>query len=644
MRLYNSQHVRQKRSLRFLRCPLIFCCLFGLTTFASAQTPTVSEKNEQHAKPTTQQSLLTLVGDNVGICIELNQLKQQFAQIKQSEMYRRLQATTVFRDWLKTTEFQIFDKSVEQLEQQGKQKIVPLIANVFGQSTVLATYWPKKKQDVPVGVLITRAKNQAALKSGLQLWNRLAPNDVIAERKYRGQSYFQRNPAIQKTTSPQKKSAAQQPVPALFYVILDDIFAISDHEQAIQKVIALAQSQHKTEQHENKQQKTEVKSLFRSPIYREARRQLTGNPLITVFCNPLVFDPLPPNQPQPLSTLPQRFSSNNIARFLWKQCRSLMVGIRFDRGFVIESIVNFHHKKLPAQWANITRHIANATTEKTHIPNEALAAVTGRYLPQLLLKEIIHQLMKKKFRQASQQIGIGPQQLNRFNECLSYLEGNIALFVLPRKNSQHKGVLLDAAGTIEFSSTTATKRSTKKKQHAKIHTELMNALQTLTKMQPLLNPQQLQKAAVVKSQQQGKITAHWLDGLGAYRPAFAITPQHLLIASSPATLWRLEKLAKSTNQKIVPNQFAQTQRQFFPNCKQILFVNFQQLRQELRKIKPILQQHFSQSKTISSSKALKQFHRAIDLLGIIDNGFAAVQIKDTHIRVTIGGVTQQKQK
>ncbi|MCH7802395.1 MAG: hypothetical protein IIC24_12765, partial [Chloroflexi bacterium] len=75
---------------------------------------------------------------------------------------------------------------------------------------------------------------------------------------------------------------------------------------------------------------------------------------------------------------------NPVLTFLWKHCRSVIVGVRMERGIVAEVIADFSGNEMPPSWRRFVRRTSGSGEFLARVPARALLAVSGRFDSSLL--------------------------------------------------------------------------------------------------------------------------------------------------------------------------------------------------------------------------------------------------------------------
>ena len=131
---------------RVIRTGLVLLVLFSTcqAAIADAAKPVAAKKN----------SAISLVGNDVGLCVQFNNLNRHLDNFEQSATYRRLASTTVFKAWQKSADHKILQSAISQIEKITGKPLGKRAKDLFGKSVILAVYPQAEKE--PAGVLLQR--------------------------------------------------------------------------------------------------------------------------------------------------------------------------------------------------------------------------------------------------------------------------------------------------------------------------------------------------------------------------------------------------------------------------------------------------------------------------------------------------------
>ncbi|GAB4140451.1 MAG: hypothetical protein Tsb009_09780 [Planctomycetaceae bacterium] len=552
-------------------------------------------------------SPLSLVGQDAGLCIQLKDLNSIVASFRKSGVPDRFGATEVFKTWINSRDFQNLKRGLKQIETVVGQPLGPLASDLFGRNVILAAY-PQPDRE-PAGVLILQAKKRSSLERAVQIWNQVSPKDIRQTIKYRGTDY------VRRTGHKNKKH--------LYYVVLGDVFAMSDHEAMIQKIIQRAGVQKNSANHDK------LQSLSNSSHYHRAMSQLTGNPSLTAYINPRPWD-------REFMKNGKTGSGQETFLTFWKNCRSIAIGLRLEGGIAAELVADFHKGNLPTAWKRFARRTSGSPDFLSHVPNSALIVFAGRYDPEWIA-ELIRLNSQggkntaiRQFRKHSRAVLMG---LDLVDDLLPKLSENVGMYVVPRVTSDKNVVPFDGltAIGINLSSPVFLARLDK------AVTAGGTFLTTLYNLQL----DEHQTAAVLKSEKRNGVVIRWVDRIGHYRPAVALSKNYILLASSPEMIEEFLSADKSSRLVSTPG-FQKWRRDFFPTANQLVLLNVRGLRDHIRSVKPVVVHWLAKSGSVNESTASQRLERLLDLLAGIDNVFLAIHVGERQLRVGLGGIVQKR--
>ena len=158
------------------------------------------------------------VREDVGLCVHISDIPAWSHEIEQSESRRRLEETSFFQRWRGSQDFKGLKLMMGQIEKSLDHPLPELIRSTLGQEAILAVY-PKGGEGL-VGVLMTRPSHREHAQELIDLWNRLEGAKIAPV----DEQYVRR-------TSPNG--------PQLYYLLRDDLFAMSDQEELIAELANL---------------------------------------------------------------------------------------------------------------------------------------------------------------------------------------------------------------------------------------------------------------------------------------------------------------------------------------------------------------------------------------------------------------------
>lgn len=541
-------------------------------------------------------ALRTLVGKDVGLCLEFHDLGTHRGNLRKSEFARRWRATKLFTHLKQSKPFREFGKFRAQIELLTGKPLPEFFDGLFGQSVVLAVY-PSGKGE-PVGVLITKASDRKTLDHALASWKRAEPKREARAITYRKREYI-------------RFARKEDPKP-LFLATLNDVFVLSDNEAAVQRVIRLAESP-----------KGAADSLAKSKLYAEARKSIRGKPAATGFINPRAWDAA-------LKIDGDSASSERIPAAIWRGCRWVMAGLRLDDGLVFDAVVQFDKERLPAASRKSFERIAGKPAFLDRVPADALIAVAGRFDPQG-----ISNVLKT--------VAMGPNadDLNRMRKVAQALLGfDPVKDALPNLRPNYGFYLVGRSakgGRVPFDGLAAVEIN-KDAPKARIETGLANVMRFLVTSFNLQAANNRQPLAAVKSRKAKALAMHWAESIATYRPAFGITERFLTFAGDPALI---ESFAGKKEKRLIDDiAFKKWRGRFFADHQQIAWLNVAALRKHMETNKSFFLKKWANAE--NNPQAGEKFSYGLEALGLIDGAFSAVHTGKARVRFTLGALTSQK--
>ncbi|HSG70003.1 MAG TPA: hypothetical protein VLA12_06280 [Planctomycetaceae bacterium] len=158
------------------------------------------------------------VREDVGLCLHVREIPAWTEEIKNSEIRTRLEAAPFFQRWKSSGNYTGLKTTIRELEKLLGRPLSDVLRSTFGQEILLAVY--PDAGEKPAGVLMSRPANREQTQELIDLWNRLEEADVVPV----DDRYMRR-------TSPKG--------PQLFYVLRDELFAMSDREELIAELAEL---------------------------------------------------------------------------------------------------------------------------------------------------------------------------------------------------------------------------------------------------------------------------------------------------------------------------------------------------------------------------------------------------------------------
>jgi len=489
---------------------------------------------------------------------------------------------------------------------------------MFGDEVVVAVY--VDDQGRSQGVLLTRTASVDVLNAAIESWNR-AEQPMTSTLGESGRRYFRR------VVHPK-----QGQIETLYYAKLGRTLAVSDHEAMIRRVIDLNRATGPA----GRQDDPSEKSLFESVVYHRAASSLPAKTVASVYFNPRAWD-------NRFAAGSQRSGAEQVLVAVWRRCRSVMVGLRLDRGIVFDAVVDYDGSNAPEEWTRFVRQTAGPPAFFQKVPRRALLAFAGQFSPSSLRQLINRQISGSprnrwdSIRQVSRGLLLG---LDVVDDVLPRLGPNWGIYLVPRTRASKSGTgsrLPPVNGLLAIE--LRAEKSPAPGQPT-LRAALENGLNTgLNILAAMYNNQSSGPSAIVRTRRRKTSVVHWIEGIGGYQPAYALTPTHLIFAGSSQLVDEFIATDPRTALASSPD-FVNLSQTYFPGAGQLLLVQVDAVRELVRKHADFFVRGAATSQVIPARRAREKFDNAREFLTLFDSAFIAVRITNDRVRLVVGGVTQ----
>ncbi len=221
--------------------------------------------------------------------------------------------------------------------------------------------------------------------------------------------------------------------------------------------------------------------------------------------------------------------------------------------------------------------------------------------------------------------------LDLFEDVLPKFRPNWGFYLVPRESLDKDALPVDALLAIELPPVPADKNP------ITIRGALENALNTgfnlLAAMQNSKTP------AIVKSKPDAAGEVHWVESVGPYRPAYSVSSDYLVFASSPQVI--AEFLSPAEPKLTAGSLFHVWSRRQHPPEGEVLFVSWQAIREFISAHHDFLLEQAVASHALPREEAEKRLKRLSDVLQVLDAVYVGIQFQPDQIRITAGGLTSE---
>jgi len=569
----------------------------------------------------TDAGLLRLVGEDAGLVVEVTGLKDQLPKLQNCEVFRRLQETAIFRQWKASDSFRKLDLSKTVIEQLAGKSLKKIVNDLFGRSIVLAIY-PTGKDEAQT-VLITQARSADTLKSAVALWNRIDRSEVT-RTTFEGYEFVRRT-----RVGPDGKS-----LPPQFYVVFGDIFAFSDNEAAILRVIALraAISTSPTDNRGELNTKSRRHFLL-SPAHRAARNALTPKRFVSLYLNPRAWD----------DRLDFGADKSKAAAFMsdfWQRCDSIAISLSVDeRGIFVEGMTHYDGRANESD-GQLSESGGSETGTLpaflNRVPRRAIAVFAGRHdlveMARVLMGWIPDGRQQddwNRLRQLGRGLLVG---FDLFDDVLPALGRNWGTYIVASTSETAGQSPLDAVVGVELPPPGQIARG-----KITLRDGLDNALETTLHLIASFDNEETTKntADVATETTQAGTHIRSIKAGKTLKPAYALTADHLVVGTSPDSLKEFIGLDADKSLATDP-AFRSTAGRYFPLESQLLYVNVSALRRVITDHGALLSSRIAGSEAISLEASAQRVEMLNDLLQAFDTVFVSVHFGSRRSRLIWG--------
>ncbi len=465
------------------------------------------------------EDLFRLVEPNATACVQLSGAAENWQRLEQSEFAARLQASPFWSDAVGNPKFAELKNVQTALEAVLQRPLREAVESLFGQNVVLAAYASPGGE--PDFILLLEADNAESIEGALRAWQALDGFQPV-EHEHHGVTY--------QTLAKPGRADNQNPLVAQF----DRVLVVAQKAERLERVIDLRLDK-------------AADSLATFEPFAKAIAARPQGELAAVYLNPRSLDSVVayfitnPEQP------------DFVRAFAWSRCRWLTLrlvlesdgsepsGLTSDE-LRLETIAEYDSKGTPEWW---NQWVGQATTQRlplNRIPGDALLALSGQFSSDALQTLIRKTLPRdkerpagvKKVHRVSQGLLLG---LDPLTDVLSALGPNWLAYCVPRSSAEANDFPVDALIALDLRPDEMLSAALPKASEASLpslQNSLDNALLTgLNLLAAEHNSRTTGPVAVLRHKAVSEGTIRWAEPVSRFRPAYAVSNNFLLLASSP---------------------------------------------------------------------------------------------------------------
>ena len=553
-------------------CFPAFALGFGLIVSACVSTVVAAEAD-----------LLRLVRPDAGLCVAASGWDSSVKV--QNAWFDRLKNSPLYQGWRASRDFQKLRRSMAALEQRLGQPAGGFLRDMTAGGVVLAVY-PRPESE-PVSVFLMQADDSATLETALDLWNEME-HAVLETESVGDRSY------VRRTTS---KSADQQVVQ--YYAQHNRLFALTDDEATLRTTL-LASSDKGDD------------NLTTVAWFQTAQAALPADCRVKVYFNPRAWDAAVQLPEHP------KFGERQIIE-LWQQCESVVVGLRVQQGLSLEGVASFD------PLLSVKPRENQESAFRNHLPQDAWFVFTGTMDLAGNAHSLLQELPEKEQRELENLRRIGRGFFlghDLLDDVLPTLGPQFSCVITPRSDMEADVPPINGVFALEFRP-----QSNDQEHGIPVKLAIDRGLQTGWGV----------LAALVDSSSRLRIKdgVSWVDSFGPWQPAFSVTDEFLIFATTPDAIRKF--IAAKTPEN---SATAVVKIPAGPVSDQHVLVNLQAVRSFLANNENIFVQRIAANTPLSVEEVERRLRRAILASEVFDALFLTVDVKTNQIRVTIGGAVE----
>lgn len=556
--------------------------------------------------------LTSLVGENVGLCVEIRDLRSHLRDVPSAEWFRRLRELSLVKRWQQGPEFTRWQAGQASLAALVGKPLDQFVSELFGESVVLTV--SPSPTGPPMAVLLSRAAKDDTWDRVLALWDLLEAHDVQTKSAF-GRSFQIRR----------KKTNGQTTGPDIFTVKLGRTLAISEREELILDVITRAASAAND---------SRVKPLDQSPVYRRAMSSLPESSAVRIFIDPRRWD----------EELAKDSTSADWLMPLSKTLEWLSAGLEVRDGLVFHAVAHHDTNDLPTVWQRFVEASESPSHLANQLPPDAVLAGEIRIAPDLFrwLRTLDPSEKSQRDWQAFGKVTRGLLGRNLFDEVLPHARPSLGGAIIPKMPVDEHSAPVD--GLLAWQFDLSHEQPTKDDQPS-LRESLDGALLTLLNFAAVAhNSRNPDSPATLKIQHREPLTIKWLDSLPPYRPAYGIATEHLLVATDPRLISAFHDRSAGDSALNSEPLFASVRSRYFADHSHWLFVNSRAAREFLSQQHEPLSRQVAHWRKLAPPSVAPQLDRVRELLTPFDAAFLTAKVAPGEVRFTVGAVTPSPQR
>ena len=378
-----------------------------------------------------EKSLATLIPEDAGLCIEVDDLAHHGRRFLASDLYNRLQRFEPIRELFQDGQMSLL-KIGEDLAGQLEMPPAELVDGLFGQRAAFGV-WPRTitETNVRSGLLLFEVRDQELLRRALESVSEAQrqAGSIVAESrtKHNDETY-----EVRIFGRPESDTK-------VYFAALGKIGVVTGCDQIMQQVLQL------------KSQSTAIPagSLAATEAYRAGMTRLKPTAAVKLFVNPRPWDELMRAE---LDRQDDAGETKFVMQALvqaWLVSDYWVSSGEFGGGVAIESYLHFNPDDLPEPLDQISLGLTGPAEFLKRVPQDAIFAFAGRIDIGNLARMFLEAGDEASLQQLDEMRDFGRgllMGLDLFDDVLTSLGPDVGMFLLPANADAERPGLNFVAG------------------------------------------------------------------------------------------------------------------------------------------------------------------------------------------------------
>lgn len=544
-------------------------------------------------------SLLRLLGEDVGLLVHVTDGEATVRAAFAGELADRIRDTSLYQQWLDGRDHANLVRALAAVRRVLGEPAESFAANLVGRECVLALL-PRAGGE-PEAVILTRAASEESLAKALETWDRLQRPTESREITY-GSHRFRMRRHAEETG---------------YIATIGPVLVVAQSEAALRAVLDRSDAA------------SDTGSVLATQRYTRALADVPSDAAATAYFNPRAWDD---SLPEP------RDEPGRVVREVFDRVESVVATLRTGDGVVLDVSVRYDESAADARWQRYVDRIAGDGRFLERVPSRALYVAVGR----VDLAEIGNAIYGSLSEEDRKRVDPWRRFVSRrVLDGLDPLDGLLAAigpewgaYVVPREElisgvSPVEGLIAVELPSVGEGDTDIDAEAVRRA----LDDLLTDGLELWVAVH---NSTTGEDRAAVHSRDDDGVRTRWIEGIGPYRPSFAVAPRFLVLSSTPTLV--PEFASPEEGQRLVDTpEFTRTRDRYFPEAKQLVFLHVGEVRRFVAEHRAFLLAELSGRPDGTPPRAV----RLEELLGLVDTAFLAGSINESHVRLVIGIVAER---